>query len=312
MSTTREACATAFIVVTKLRAEEESIYSRKGVIGILSNWAYSKKNGCRSGKNTREKSELEKLEWCGIIFCIFGCDMIFENKLSNYHDAAKMIETDGIEAYHTVSERFGNDIASALLIAHIRRNLGSMDTFPAKEEVVSQTNEILNKHGLVSEQISEEIRLISQNAFIVQRTYAELIISLRHKVLRPGLPIETADFEGDGDQDTRHFAVFEPYGLDPLSCASFYLNSFENEKAWQLRGMATEKFCRGKGLGRLLLESSEKMLRAEFEFGVQLLWCNARIEAVPFYEKMGWQCVSDIFEIEGVGPHRKMVKRLAG
>lgn len=76
--------------------------------------------------------------------------MIIKNRLNGYHDAAKMIETDGIEAYHTVSERFGSDVAAVLVITHIRRNLGSMETFPARPEITEETNKILADKGLIS------------------------------------------------------------------------------------------------------------------------------------------------------------------
>ena len=36
------------------------------------------------------------------------------------------------------------------------------------------------------------------------------------------------------------------------------------------------------------------------------IWCNARIRAVPMYERRGFVIVSDIFEIEGIGPHHDM------
>lgn len=76
--------------------------------------------------------------------------MIIRNRLASYHEAAKMIETDGVEAYHTVSERFGSDVAGALLVAFIRRNHGSMDTFPAREDIIIKTDEVLAKYGLIT------------------------------------------------------------------------------------------------------------------------------------------------------------------
>ncbi len=76
--------------------------------------------------------------------------MIIRNRLACYHEAAKMIETDGVEAYHTVSERFGSDVAGALLVAFIRRNLGSMDTFPAREEITAETDQVLLENRLIA------------------------------------------------------------------------------------------------------------------------------------------------------------------
>jgi hypothetical protein len=43
---------------------------------------------------------------------------------------------------------------------------------------------------------------------------------------------------------------------------------------------------------------------------LHLLWCNARLPAVGFYEKQGWITISDTFEIPTAGPHRKMKKEI--
>lgn len=39
-----------------------------------------------------------------------------------------------------------------------------------------------------------------------------------------------------------------------------------------------------------------------------LLWCNARVVAIPFYIADGWKIVSDVFEIQTVGPHVIMTR----
>ena len=39
---------------------------------------------------------------------------------------------------------------------------------------------------------------------------------------------------------------------------------------------------------------------------VDLWWCNARLVAVGFYEKLGLSVYGDIFEIEPIGPHKLM------
>ena len=43
----------------------------------------------------------------------------------------------------------------------------------------------------------------------------------------------------------------------------------------------------------------------------RLLWCNARVPAMGFYQKLAWQVVSDEFHIPTAGPHVKMVRRPA-
>jgi predicted GNAT family N-acyltransferase len=40
------------------------------------------------------------------------------------------------------------------------------------------------------------------------------------------------------------------------------------------------------------------------------MWCNARIPAVPFYERLGWKTFGAAFEVAGIGPHVKMFRGL--
>ena len=61
----------------------------------------------------------------------------------------------------------------------------------------------------------------------------------------------------------------------------------------------------------ILEEMERELLRAGQDGRGALLWCNARVPYVPFYEAMGWRVVSGQFEIPTAGPHVKMLKRLA-
>src|SRR5579862_4992216 len=94
-----------------------------------------------------------------------------------------------------------------------------------------------------------------------RRTTLDEIVDLRHVVLRAGLPKESAIFPGDELPSSYHFGIFTT--VQPavtVGCATFHLNSWEAQPAWQLRGMATAQIARGRGLGRLLLEQAEKEL----------------------------------------------------
>jgi hypothetical protein len=55
--------------------------------------------------------------------------------LEDMDKAAMLIETDGDEAFYTVAERFGKANAQLLLIAHLRRKMGSTATWPPKPEI---------------------------------------------------------------------------------------------------------------------------------------------------------------------------------
>jgi GNAT superfamily N-acetyltransferase len=147
----------------------------------------------------------------------------------------------------------------------------------------------------------------------IRRVGVENILDLRHRILRAGLPPESARFEGDEAETTLHLAAFtvEPAGgagRAAVGCLSLMLNCFHAEPAWQLRGMAVEEAHQGRGLGRELLAHAEAAAASQGQAG--LLWCNARLPAAGFYQKHGWAIVSEVFEIPTAGPHVKMSKRL--
>jgi GNAT superfamily N-acetyltransferase len=87
------------------------------------------------------------------------------------------------------------------------------------------------------------------------------------------------------------------------------LNAWEGEPAWQLRGMATDASLQSLGVGKAVLDYLTELALARPR-RVRLFWCNARVPALRFYTRQGWQVMSDQFEIPTAGPHRKLMKRL--
>ena len=138
---------------------------------------------------------------------------------------------------------------------------------------------------------------------------AEETIAVRWPVLRPGFPRETAEFTGDSDPTTFHLGVFVEGRL--MGVASVYDAQCpeipEAVHPCQLRGMATVPEVRGKGCGRALLVACVEKARGH---GCDLLWCNARVSAVDFYAREGWQVFGAQFDIPTVGPHFRMLLRL--
>ena len=140
------------------------------------------------------------------------------------------------------------------------------------------------------------------------RVSVDAILDLRHRLLRAGMPAEAAQFPGDDDSATWHFALFcAPDKNAPVTCASFMLNSYKDEPAWQLRGMATDNPHQGRGLGGKLLACAETTILRQSN--VRLFWCNARVPAIPFYERQLWIADSEVFDIPTAGPHRRMFKK---
>jgi predicted GNAT family N-acyltransferase len=134
----------------------------------------------------------------------------------------------------------------------------------------------------------------------------EEILELRTDVLIRGSERVSAHFDGDTAADTRHFGIF--IGKRNIACASVMNAALDGVAASQVRGMATHPTYRSLGLGGQLLDFIEAELRRAKSF--PLIWCNARIGALGFYEKAGWTTVSDVFDVEGVGPHRRMTKTI--
>lgn len=140
---------------------------------------------------------------------------------------------------------------------------------------------------------------------MIRTAAASEVIDLRHKVLRAGLPRETAMFPGDDAPTARHF-VAEVDGRI-IGCVTLHLNEWNGERAWQLRGMAIEPTRQGSGIGAQLLCEAERSAAAS---EVKQMWCNARVPASGFYTKHGWTTESDEFDIPTAGPHIRMSKRV--
>ena len=135
----------------------------------------------------------------------------------------------------------------------------------------------------------------------VRRAALADILPLRHAVLRPGRPLATAHFDGDDAPDTLHLAAWLNGAV--VGCASLMRRPWRDEPAWQLRGMATRADLARRGIGAAVLAAAEQA-------AAPLLWCNARLAAVPFYARCGWTVVSEEFDVPDVGPHPEMVRRV--
>jgi len=136
----------------------------------------------------------------------------------------------------------------------------------------------------------------------LRRATIDEILPLRHAELRPGRPLSTARFDGDDDPATRHFGAFLRDTGELVGCVSCMRRPRAGAAAWQVRGMATRGDLVRRGIGRALLGYTVGALGAED--GPRLLWCNARVEALGFWQREGWTVASDVFDIPDVGPHR--------
>lgn len=76
---------------------------------------------------------------------------ISDEELNRLHDAAKIIEYDGAQAYRTCCQRFGKDITNALLVAYFRRNemSGPLNVYPEPEGLRDKVNQMLIEQGVL-------------------------------------------------------------------------------------------------------------------------------------------------------------------
>lgn len=164
---------------------------------------------------------------------------------------------------------------------------------------------------------------------LVRKAAPEEVRGLRHKVLRVGMPPESAIFPGDDEAGAVHLvavareaagdAVREAPG-DEVICgvATFLIRPFPADPAaraaWQLRGMAVDPRDQGKGIGSRLLDFAIGVLpgvrpgtaRELSAAEGRRLWCKAREGAVKFYENNGWRVAGEAFDVPPFGPHRLM------
>lgn len=135
----------------------------------------------------------------------------------------------------------------------------------------------------------------------------ELTLGLRSKILRNGLPSQQCVFPTDEIEGAFHLAF---YTDGEIACiASFFPNNYKDKKelGYQLRGMASDTMFAGKGYGSELVKFAIEYIK---NTNAQYIWCNARSSAIDFYKKLGFNLVSNEFEIAGVGPHYEMILNL--
>ena len=125
---------------------------------------------------------------------------------------------------------------------------------------------------------------------------------LRRKVLRPSQRAKDLVYPGDDDDTTFHIGFFEAGAL--LGVASIYKESTSkvpsSEQMYKLRGMAVEKVLQGQGIGSKIIEECVSIVKNN---DGKTIWCNARVNALGFYKKIGFKVSGEEFEIEGIGPH---------
>ena len=142
----------------------------------------------------------------------------------------------------------------------------------------------------------------------IKKITAETTFIVRNPVLRPNLPVESCRFEGDNLLSTTHFGFYDDEKLVGIVSVFEKTNkNWKENRQFQIRGMAVLDDFQKKGIGKKLVQS---VISFAIEKEVELIWFNARKNAVPFYEKLGFHVHGTAFEIEGIGTHYIMYRML--
>lgn len=132
---------------------------------------------------------------------------------------------------------------------------------------------------------------------------------IRNKVLWPHKQSNECSIDVDYSEGAFHLGAFLDNEL--VSIGSFFkqfneLFPFSNQ--YRLRAMATLPKAQKRGAANsLILYACDKL---EHE-GQKLLWCDARIIAIKFYQKSGFNIMGQSYEIPIVGTHYLMYRKLS-
>lgn len=141
---------------------------------------------------------------------------------------------------------------------------------------------------------------------------------LRQKLLRQGVPLDQLIYDGDLEGDTLHVGAFvnnEQVGIatvmrQPPTMSKGTPKDHRaptDDRAWRLRGMATDDTVRGLGLGGQMLQAV--IGHVALQDGA-FLWCDARLIALGFYEKYGFIILGEPYNVPTVGEHRFMQRAI--
>lgn len=136
------------------------------------------------------------------------------------------------------------------------------------------------------------------------------IFELRHQALKPNDFKSSVILGKDLLKSTMHFVAYTPESPSkPVCCVSYFLNTFEDVPAYQLRGMATAKDFQEMGIGERLMAFAEETIRKQKD--ITVFWCNVPVELIVFFEKQGWTCSGEAFVLPDLGLRKKMSKGIA-
>ena len=131
---------------------------------------------------------------------------------------------------------------------------------------------------------------------------------VRHPMLRAEKNIQSCKLNNDNDATTKHFGYFVDDEL--VGVVSVFENNSELFKVYnqfQIRAMAVLNEFQNQQIGSKLIHNCEDYILSK---NGNLIWFNARINAIAFYKKLQFDTKGNYFEIPEIGQHIVMFKHL--
>ena len=129
----------------------------------------------------------------------------------------------------------------------------------------------------------------------------QLMVKLRDDILRKPLGLAFSAEELEKEKENVLMAAFEEDRI--LGCCMLVE---EEPGVMRLRQMAVLNDLQGKGIGRALMNFAENVAR---DMGYRKIRMHARLNAIGFYEKVGYNKIGDQF-LQLTIPHFVMEKAL--
>lgn len=130
--------------------------------------------------------------------------------------------------------------------------------------------------------------------------------TIRKEILRKGIPLSER-IRGEFDESSFHIGFFMNTKL--IGVCSFIEKKHECFQGIQYRlaGMAILEKHQRRGVGSSLIKNALIILKKR---NVSIVWCNARVSALKFYDKLGFLIKGEQFDIPHIGGHFIMYKNL--
>lgn len=102
------------------------------------------------------------------------------------------------------------------------------------------------------------------------------------------------------ESESKHFVLYD--NEEPIGAGRFRTV----DEYGKVERICVLKEKRNSGAGNIIMKGIEQFAKSD---GVKKLKLNAQTQAIPFYEKLGYEVVSEEFLDAGI-PHKTMVKKI--